>query len=94
MRKPTLLNARRTVEIVPAAPFNFDATLHKPDHFPAADTHWEPGVRWQTMLWQGKPLGLRFENRGTVARPRLSLSIWSPRELEPGFLDSLVGEIY
>ncbi len=21
-------------EIIPAAPFNFNATLHKPDHFP------------------------------------------------------------
>ena len=23
-------------EIIPSAPFNFDATLHKPDHFPTA----------------------------------------------------------
>jgi hypothetical protein len=77
MNKPKLLKARHTIELVPTAPFNFDATLHKPDRFPAADTQWEPGTRWQTMRWQGKPLGLRFENQGTVVRPRIALSIWS-----------------
>jgi len=69
MNKPKILKARHTIELVPTAPFNFDATLHKPDHFPAADAQWEPGTRWQTMLWQGQPLGLRFENQGTVSSP-------------------------
>ena len=93
MSKPKLLRAWQTLELVPTAPFNFDATLHKPDHFPAADTQWEPGTRWQTMLWQGKPLGLRFENQGTVARPRIALSIWSARPLDPDFVSRLTDEI-
>jgi len=93
MNKARILRAKRSLEIVPTAPFNFDATLHKPDHFPAADTRWEPGTRWQTMLWRGKPLGLRFENKGTVARPRIALSIWSARQLDPDFISRLTNEI-
>jgi 3-methyladenine DNA glycosylase/8-oxoguanine DNA glycosylase len=41
----------KSVEIVPTAPFNFDATFHKPDHFTSGDNHWEPGIRWQSWNW-------------------------------------------
>jgi 3-methyladenine DNA glycosylase/8-oxoguanine DNA glycosylase len=84
---------RYTIELFPASPFNFDATIHKPDHFPAADNKWEPGVRWQTMLWQGTPLGIRFEDQGTIDQPKVSLSIWSQEELDGQFMDGLVNEI-
>ena len=66
-----VLKVRRIIELLPAAPFNFDATLHKPDHFPAADSRWEPGTRWQTMLWQSKPLGLKSESFGVAWERRV-----------------------
>ena len=93
MKQPLVLPVKHAVDLHPAAPFCFDASLHKPDHFPSADNRWMPGVRWQTMRWQGAPLGLKFEDRGTVDEPLLSLSVWSERELGPAFLDSLGGEI-
>ena len=82
MNDPLHLERTMTVELIPAAPFNFDPTMHKPDHFPAPDNAWEPGVRWQTMLWRGVPLGLKFENLGSVDRPGVALSIWSKKGLE------------
>jgi 3-methyladenine DNA glycosylase/8-oxoguanine DNA glycosylase len=84
---------RHTIELCPRAPFNFDATLHKPDHFPSSDTVWQPGIRWQTMLWQSVPLGLKFENRGTVAKPSIALTVWSPAKLSREFVDGLIAEI-
>jgi len=72
---------------------DFDATLYKPDHFPTADNAWEPGVRWQTMLWQGKPLGLKLRNWGTAECPRILLTIWSQEKLEQSFADGLLDEI-
>ena len=93
MTKPLVLEANRVVELVPKAPFNFDATMHKPDHFPSADNAWEPGIRWQTMLWQNALLGLKFENQGTVDRPGIALTIWSRDELDQDFLDGLTDEI-
>jgi 3-methyladenine DNA glycosylase/8-oxoguanine DNA glycosylase len=93
MSEPMSLEHRWVTDLFPRAPFNFDATLHKPDHFPAADNIWEPGVRWQTMLWQGEPLGLKFEERGTVDLPHVSLTVWSQEKLDQPFLDDLLDEI-
>jgi 3-methyladenine DNA glycosylase/8-oxoguanine DNA glycosylase len=93
MSHPRVLPVQQVVELRPVAPFHFDASMHKPDHFPSADNCWRPGVRWQTMRWQGVPLGLRFEDRGTVDDPLAALSVWSERALAPSFLESLVDEI-
>ncbi len=92
-RESLYLPHHQVIELRPAAPFNFDATLHKPDHFPSADNHWEPGVRWQTMLWAGTPLGLKFANRGTVDQPAVSLTVWSAAPLDADFVSSLCAEI-
>lgn len=93
MNKPIALEIKHIIEFSPKAPSNFDATMHKPDHFPSADNEWRPGIRWQTMLWREKPLGLKFENQGTIDQPRLSLSIWSKDKLDQSFLNSLINEI-
>lgn len=93
MGKALVLKKKQVVELCPCAPFNFDASLHKPDHFPSADNAWEPGTRWQTMRWRGERLGCKFQNAGTVAHPRISLSIWSQRGLPSDFLQSLIAEI-
>lgn len=93
MNEPLVLSHRHQLDLVPVAPFLFDATLFKPDHFPSSDTRWEPGVRWQTMLWQGERLGLRIENRGTVDEPRVMLGVFAARPLGGEFLDGLAAEI-
>ena len=90
---PLILPARHVVDLYPMAPMHFDASMHKPDHFPSADNRWTTGVRWQTMRWRGVPLGLAFEGRGTVDRPHIALSVWSEHELEPSYLASLKDEL-
>ncbi len=93
MNKPVPLKKKSVLEFTPKTPFCFDATMHKPDHFPSGDNEWQPGVRWQTMLWKGEALGLKLENRGTAARPGFTVSIWSKGELSENYLDSLTAEI-
>jgi hypothetical protein len=88
-----ILNHTITIELFPTAPYTFDVSFHKPDHFPTADNYWQPGVRWQTMRWQGIPLGLKFENAGTLYQPNIRLSIWSQSPLDPGFIKGLRQEI-
>lgn len=83
----------QVIRLTPKAPFNFDATMRKPDHFPSADNAWQQGTRWQTMCWQGLLLGLKFENQGTIEQPAIALSIWSREALGQDFLDSLIEEI-
>lgn len=85
---------RRAVQFLnPRAPYNFDATLHKPSHFPSSDCLWEKGKYWITMRWRGVPLGLKFENRGTVNKPKIRLTVYSQRALNQRFCDDLIVEI-
>ncbi|MBI1971628.1 MAG: hypothetical protein HYS52_02165 [Candidatus Wildermuthbacteria bacterium] len=91
--KAKKLTHKTTVRIKPTVPFAFDYTLHKPDHFTSGDNRWEPGVRWQTWAWKGKALGLKFQNKGTIANPLIALSIFSVKALSKSFFDSLVKEV-
>jgi 3-methyladenine DNA glycosylase/8-oxoguanine DNA glycosylase len=81
------------LELVPTPLFDFDSTFHKPDHFTTSDNCWEPGVRWQTLTWQGQPLGLKFRNAGTVERPVVGLEVYSSESLEDAFLAALAAEV-
>lgn len=83
----------RTLEITPTAPFNFDPTFHKPDHFTSGDNHWEPGVRWQTWSWAGECLGLKFKNQGTVNQPAVQVDIYANHKIAEQTLSSLRDEI-
>lgn len=80
-------------EITPAAPFAFDSTFHKPDHFTSGDNYWDPGVRWQTWYWQERQLGLKFVNAGSPEQPKIIVEINYQDILEDRFISSLVDEI-
>ena len=77
----------------PTAPYSFDATLHKPSHFPSSDNEWEKGKYWITMVWQRKYLGLKLENKGTVNKPKIKLTVYSEKPLTKEFKQSLIPEI-
>lgn len=84
---------KTSFSLVPTVPFHFDLTFHKPDHFPSNDTAWEPGKRWQTMLWQGVWLGLLFENDGGIEQPEVIVHVFSQESLSPAFLHDLKREL-
>ena len=82
-----------TVRVAPTAPFHFDGTLFKPDNFPSPDTAWEPGTRWQTMLWEGNALGLVIANEGEPDHPALRVGVYATGPLDDEAVDSLVAEL-
>ncbi len=81
------------IELKPKPPFTFDPSMHKPAHFPSQDTDWIKGCRWQTTLWNGKCLGLKFINAGTAKRPKINLEVYSKDKLTSDYVDSLINEI-
>jgi len=87
------LTHRTAVRLKLTAPFAFDYTLHKPDHFTSGDNLWQSGIRWQTWTWQEECLGLKLENKGTIAKPVIALSVFSQKALSKSFVDSLVKEV-
>ncbi len=82
----------KTVVVIPTTPFDFDSTFHKPDHFTSGDNYWEPGVRWQTWLWEDKPYGLKFENKGNSKSPKILITIYSNDKVSEGKINSLIDE--
>lgn len=80
-------------EIQPTTPFAFDATFNKPDHFPSGDNAWEPGIRWQTWNWQGRPLGLQFVGQGTIENPMVKVEIFAQHTLNDALIETLMNEI-
>lgn len=87
------LKYKTVKELLPSTPFNFDATFFKPDHFTSGDNFWQPSTRWQTWNQDGRPIGLKFRNSGTVEKPRIELTIYSDRKLDESRIDRLVKEI-
>ncbi len=87
------LSVHQQILLHPTAPFAFDPTFHKPDHFATEDNEWQPGIRWQTWLCEGKPLGLKFVNEGNIDKPSITLHIYSGAKLSKETLDYLTGEI-
>jgi hypothetical protein len=87
------LNEKTLVILEPKAPYNFDANFHKPSHFPSSDNFWEQGKCWITMVWQGKKSGLKFENEGTVEKPKIRLTVYSQKELSKEYVRNLLPEI-
>ena len=87
------LNQQETFSLYPTSPFHFDGTFYKPGHFPTSDTKWEPGKRWQTMLWKEEKLGLIFEDKGTKHKPEVVVKLFSSKNLSPKFLNSFRQEI-
>jgi 3-methyladenine DNA glycosylase/8-oxoguanine DNA glycosylase len=80
-------------ELHPTAPFDFDSTFHKPDHFTSGDNAWQPGIRWQTWEWQGQPLGLKFENRGALENPLLQITGYAAGKLDESLVSALMDEV-
>src|SRR3989442_11283537 len=65
----TVLQRRAAIHLRPTAPFDFDSTVHKPSHFPAPISAYEPGTYWRTMRFRGQLLGLRMRKSGSARQP-------------------------
>ncbi|MBU1104946.1 hypothetical protein L6255_01895 [Candidatus Parcubacteria bacterium] len=88
-----ILDKKYTIEIDPTAPFNFDATFHKPAHFSSGDNYWEPDVRWQTFRYLGKNLGVVFKGVSSIDKPKIKVEIYSTERLSGEFVEQFIDEV-
>src|SRR3989344_7091161 len=93
MTKVISLNKVSTLILEPKSPYNFDANMHKPSHFPSSDNIWERGFYWISMLWQNQILGLKIEDIGVVSKPKVKFHIYSKEKLSKDFIDGLTPEL-
>ena len=93
MSKAIYLKNKTSISLYPKLPYNFDATMHKPSHFPSSDNEWIKGKYWITMIWKNKYLGLKLENKGTISKPKIKLTVYSKEPLFKDYMNDLISEI-
>ena len=91
-RKAVPLRKRATVYINPKAPFNFDATVYKPSHFPSPDNIWTKGKYWFTLNSKGIVYGIKMENVGKTGLPKVRLTVYCGSPVKKAQLAELVEE--
>lgn len=92
-RKTIELAIKTSTKIYPKAPFNFDATVYKPSHFPSPDNAWKEGTYWHTMNFQDTIYGVRMENLGEIDGPEVRLTLYSESSMKNNQLARVAEEI-
>ena len=87
------LNKKTSTIIRPKAPFNFDGTVFVPQHFPTPDFEWKHGILWHSMNFNEKIFGLRMENKGTLLKPEIKLTIYSKQKISSDETTSILNEL-
>lgn len=81
MRKIEFLTKKWGTELFPLAPFNFNGTVYVPAHFPTPTEEYQKDKWWQTIQFKNKVIGIKFENKGTVDKPKIKLTVFSEKSL-------------
>ncbi|MCL5093563.1 MAG: hypothetical protein M1355_00280 [Patescibacteria group bacterium] len=79
--------------IKPTSPFNFDATFHKPAHFPSALEIWKSGKFWQGIRIGEKLFGLKIEDKGDIDRPLIKINVYCNQKINKNTLVLIQKEI-
>jgi len=93
MAEVASLNRKVSTRIKPKPPFNFDATIYKPSHFPTSDNYYQEGVYWQTIRFEGQVLGLKMETLGNIDMPLIRATFYSVYPLANQQMSRLIREV-
>jgi len=87
------LRRRTEFGIDPLPPFDFGLTVKKPagwDLFTSREVY-EDGTLWTGIRFEGRPIGLKIQSRGTVENPRVLIGVYAGREIFKKDADRLRG---
>lgn len=93
MAKTLILDKKFSIEIKPKEPFNFDATVFKPAHYPDSLKIHEVGKYWFAMRLNNKIYGIKIENRGTIKKSKVRIIIFSKSKLSKDELKNIINEL-
>ncbi len=77
--------------IDPVSPFNFGLTVKKPagwDLFTSKEVY-EEETLWTGLRFEGRPIGLKIQSRGTVENPHVQVGVYAGREISKKDADRL-----
>ncbi len=93
MGKTLVLKNKKSKVIIPCLPYNFDATVFKPAHYPDPLKVYETGKYWFAMRLNSKVYGIKLENLGKVDEPKVEVSIFSESNLSENEFEKIIEEI-
>jgi len=77
------------LSLKPVAPFNFNATVHKPSHFPAPVEYYEQGRYLFSLRLRSQIIGVEMINRGSTEKPAIDLALYAKSSLKPADLSDI-----
>ena len=87
------LNKKKTFVLYPKPPFNFDATVFKPSHYPDPLKVYEPGKYWFALRFGSRIYGVKLLNKGTIGSPKVQVVIFSGKPLNKEEAKRIVAEV-
>jgi DNA-3-methyladenine glycosylase II len=93
MPKTLILKTKTRLEFQPTPPFNFDATIFKPSHYPDPLKVYELGKYWFAMRYGNEIYGIKMENKGTVESPKVKVTIFSESRLAKNEVEKIKEEL-
>src|SRR5271169_2711755 len=87
------LTRRARLEINPLPPFDFRLTVRKPAGWSlfTSEEVYDKGTLWTGIRFEGRPLGLKVESRGTVGNPRIEVEVYAGSQIHRGEAERLRG---
>ncbi|MBU4492969.1 MAG: hypothetical protein KKA61_01225 [Nanoarchaeota archaeon] len=87
------LKYKTSIELKPKAPYNFDATVFKPAHYPDLLKIYEIGKYWFAMRFENKMYGIKMESLGTTDKPKIRITIFSKSKITEEETTKLLKEL-
>lgn len=84
---------KTTVVLCPKAPYNFDATVFKPAHYPSHLEIYEKGKYWFPIRFNNKIYGIKMENKGSINKPEIKITIFSKTDLLKKEREKIIDEL-
>lgn len=93
MTKELTFDRKKSFILKPLAPYNFDATVFKPAHYPDATKVYEPGKYWFAMRLDNKIYGIKMENLGNARKPKAGVSVFSKSVMPKNEIQKVLDEV-
>jgi len=93
MKKIIKLNNKSSLEISPIAPYNFDATVFKPSHYPDSLKIYEKGKYWFALKLNDRIYGIKLKDKGTINHPKIKIDIFSNLKLSQEEINNIINEL-
>lgn len=93
MKREIKLKKKESLLLTAKSPYNFDATIHKPAHYPTKLDVYETGKYWFVLKLKNKIYGIKIENKGNINKPKIKLNIFSNKSLSSKELKEITNEL-